>query len=64
MKPQTEMEQPPFSTVRIDADKAAGTEAGTSFIFSYEHHSKQCLFLITNNHVVSGANVGRFFFTP
>jgi hypothetical protein len=63
VKPQTVIEQLLFSTVRIEADKPAGTEAGTSFIFSYEHDSKQYLFLVTNKHVVSGANAGRFFFT-
>ena len=63
MKPQTVVEQLLFSTVRIEADKSGGTEAGTSFIFSYEHYSKQYLFLVTNKHVVEGARVGRFFFT-
>lgn len=63
MKPQTVIEQLLFSTVRIEADKAAGTEAGTGFIFSYEHDSKQYLFLVTNKHLVNGASIGRFFFT-
>lgn len=63
MKPQTVIEQLLFSTVRIEADKATGTEAGTSFIFSYELDSNQYLFLVTNKHVVSGSTVGRFFFT-
>lgn len=63
VNPQTVVEQLLFSTVRIEADKAAGTEAGTGLIFSYEHDSKQYLFLVTNKHVVSEANIGRFFFT-
>jgi hypothetical protein len=63
VKPQTVIEQLLFSTVRIEADKASITEAGTSFIFSYEHDSKQYLFLVTNKHVVNGAKIGRFFFT-
>jgi len=63
VKPQTVIEQLLFSTVRIEADKASVTEAGTSFIFSYEHDSKQYLFLVTNKHVVNGAKIGRFFFT-
>jgi len=63
VKPQTIIEQLLFSTVRIEADKASGTEAGTSFVFSYEHDSKQYLFLVTSKHVVEGADVGRFFFT-
>ena len=63
MNPQTIVEQLLFSTVRIEVDKAARTEAGTSFIFSYEHESQKHLFLVTNKHVVEGSTVGRFFFT-
>jgi hypothetical protein len=63
MKPQTVIEQLLFSTVRIEVDKATSTEAGTSFIFSYEHDSKQYLFLVTTKHIVNGAKIGRFFFT-
>lgn len=63
MNPKTVIEQLLFSTVRIEADKSSGTEAGTSFIFSYEHESKNYPFLITNKHVVEGSTIGRFFFT-
>lgn len=63
MKPQTVIEQLLFSTVRIEVDKPAGTEAGTSFIFSYEHNTQQYLFLVTNKHLIQSATVGRFFFT-
>lgn len=63
MKPQTTIEQLLFSSIRIEVDKASGTEAATGFVFSYEHDSKQYLFLVTNTHVIEGSNVGRFFFT-
>lgn len=62
MNPESIVEQLLFSTVRIEADKAAGTEIGTSFIFSYEHDSEQYPFLVTNKHVIGGAEAGRFFF--
>jgi len=63
VKPQTIIEQLLFSTIRIQVDKASGTEAATSFVFSYEHDSEQYLFLVTNKHVIEGSYVGRFFFT-
>lgn len=63
MDPQTITEQLLFSTVRLEAEKAEGTEAGTAFIYGYQTDTKLFLFLVTNKHVVQGAKVGRFFFT-
>ena len=63
MEPKTLVQQLLFSTVRIESDKPSGTEAGTSFIFNYNYDAKRYLFLITNRHVIQGAQVGRFFFT-
>lgn len=63
MEPKTTIEQLLFSTVRIEANKPTGVEAGTAFIFSYEHDKKTFLFLITNKHVVADSTSGRFFFT-
>ena len=63
MNPQTFTEQLLFSTVRLEVEKPSGLEAGTGFIFGYEHNTQEYLFLITNKHMVQGVNVGRFFFT-
>jgi len=63
MDPKTFIEQLLFSTVRIEADKDEGVEAATAFIFEYPLNDKSTPFLVTNNHVVKGAKVGRFFFT-
>lgn len=64
MKPTTFAEQLLFSTVRIEAAKDNNNEAGTGFVFQYQIDSeKSALFIVTNRHVVEGANNGRFFFT-
>ena len=56
-------EQLLFTTVRIetrDAQEKPGT--GTSFIFNYQYQGQQYLFLVTNKHVVKGAQKGRLIF--
>ena len=63
MKPQTIAEQLLFSTVRIEADKPEGVEAGTAFIFAFTEENTQYLFLVTNKHVIKNSTIGRFFFT-
>lgn len=52
-----------YSTLRLEADKAHGTEAGTGFIFALHHDGQDYLFVVTNKHVVEGARTGRMFFT-
>lgn len=55
-----------FTTVRVETYDAAGNQGiGTSFIFGYQLRGEQYQysFLVTNKHVVKGAQKGRLTFT-
>ena len=47
-----------YSTIRIETN----TGAGTGFIFSYDVGNERYHFVVTNKHVVAGAQRGTFFF--
>lgn len=56
-------EQLYFTTVKIDTlDKQGRTGSGTGFIFSYHHTSGDCLFIVTNKHVVMNMASGAINF--
>lgn len=59
MKIETVAQQLLFATVRVET----GQGVGTAFIFSYQVKKGEMLFLVTNKHVVAGAQSGQFFFT-
>lgn len=52
-----------YSTLRIEVLKGGYKEAGTGFIFNLMRGEQQFLFLVTNRHVVEGAQTGSLFFT-
>lgn len=62
MEVQTPSEQLFFTTVRIETGTASQRGTGTAFVFTYERQGETFPFLVTNKHVVAGADVGRFFF--
>lgn len=63
MQVQTIAEQLFFTTVRIDTVAANGTQgAGTGFFFSHKLNGADCLFAVTNKHVVMGMSEGQFSF--
>jgi hypothetical protein len=51
-----------FTTVRIEARIPSGECVGTGFIFNYILKDKEYLFLVTNKHVISGAEKGSLTF--
>jgi len=56
-------EQLLFTTVRIETQDASGNHGtGTSFVFGYESDGKEYPFLVTNKHIISGAQKGRLIF--
>lgn len=67
MKAESAAEQLFFVTVRIETERANKTgspitSVGTGFIVSHKWDNKEGLFLVTNKHVVKGAQKARFFF--
>jgi hypothetical protein len=57
-------EQLYFTTIRVETVDSSGDKGvGTSFIFKYTAEKKQYPFLVTNKHVVSGAQKGSLTFT-
>jgi hypothetical protein len=62
---QTPLEQLLFSTVRLEVDVGNDVGAGTSFVVVWQDTTRNSMlpFLVTNKHVVRGAETGRFFFT-
>ncbi len=58
---ETPAEQLFFTTVRIEARSADSVSTGTSFVYNYSKENYQ--FLVSNRHVVEGADRGSFFFT-
>jgi hypothetical protein len=51
-----------FTTVRIETRTPSGKILGTGFIFEYILEDKRYLFLVTNKHVISGADKGSLTF--
>jgi len=63
MKVETPAEQLFFVTVRIEGHGRDGERVGTGFLVEHQFGSdKKAQFLVTNRHVVRGAEVVRFFF--
>ena len=64
MQVKTIAEQLFFTTVRIDTITVDGGHgSGTGFVFGHKFGvDKQALFVVTNKHVISGMNEGRFSF--
>jgi hypothetical protein len=57
-------EQLLFTTVRVETvDADLIRRVGTSFIFNYKSDDKPYLFLVTNKHVIAGAQSGILTFT-
>jgi hypothetical protein len=65
MEVVTAVEQLLFSTVRIETQTTIGAQGtGTGFVFSYKlDQNRQIPFLVTNKHVVAGAQNGRLIMT-
>lgn len=55
-------EQLLFSTVRIECDVANGTSTGTAFGLVHSVNNSNCMFLVTNKHVIRDAIKGRLRF--
>ena len=56
-------EQLYFTSVRVETEDASDNKGiATSFIFGYKSGNKQYPFLVTNKHVISGAEKGRLTF--
>jgi len=52
-----------FTTARIETSSPQGQGTGTTFAFSLEHEDNNYPFLITNKHVIDGAQDGVLTFT-
>lgn len=63
MEEYTIFEQLTYSTVRIEAANSTSISTGSAFIVNYEIDGNNCLFLVTNKHVVKGFEFGTFIFT-
>jgi hypothetical protein len=63
MQIQTIAEQLFFTTVRIDTITLNGEQgSGTGFFLMHKMSGQDCLFVVTNKHVVIGMREGRFSF--
>lgn len=56
-------EQLLYATVRIETEADGQRGAGTGFFFAYSEGQLRHLFIVTNKHVVRGAQTGRLLFT-
>jgi hypothetical protein len=65
MRVETPAEQILYSTVRLEIEGSEPHQigAGTAFIFALKTERGSLPCLVTNKHMVKGAQVGRFFFT-
>jgi hypothetical protein len=63
MQVTTAFEQLFFTTVRVETSGPNGQGTGTAFGFLFQRDEKQWPFLVTNRHVITGAQAGKFFFT-
>lgn len=63
MQVKSTAEQLFFTTVRIETETNQGLGAGTGFFFQYAAGEERYLFIVTNKHVVRGANRGGMLFT-
>lgn len=63
MKPTSLTERLLFTTVRIETSSPSGRGTGTGYAFSYAVGENQYPFIVTNKHVIAGADTGRLYFT-
>jgi hypothetical protein len=68
MKVETGVEQLYFTTVRLETEGASISGVGTAALVSHQTENmvdtdENYTFLVTNKHVIEGAEIGRFFFT-
>jgi hypothetical protein len=65
MRVETPAEKVLYCTVRLETKgpKPDQIGAGTAFIFALQTDKGRLPCLVTNKHVISGAQIGRFFFT-
>jgi hypothetical protein len=63
MEPTSISEKLLFNTVRIETSSSAGQGTGTGYAFSYTSDENNFPFIVTNKHVISGADNGNLYFT-